>query len=222
MRDILPNGLIDIIRDRYLAGVSDAQEKFHFSKGDEDALTGALGQAISMARPMTYSAEGRSYKYQVTYQKIRGRGPGAPERPLGADGIFEIEVFDENGVPLRQKGLPFQSMKTWSKTIGEMRRQAHDIIQTAGQGLVIDFSPGKYTACPAGTVFDFHSSKAKLESSGVFRDLGHILADEFLECRIGQFGLHYDSNDEIYRDADQRPFVVNHEIKTTVSEVRSS
>jgi hypothetical protein len=222
MRDILPNGLIDIIRDRYLAGVSDAQEKFYFSKGDEDALTGALGHAISMARPMTYSGEGRSYRFQISYQKIRGRGPGAPEHALGADGIFEIEVFDENGRPLRQKGLPFQSMKTWNKTIGELRRQAHDIIQTAGQGLVVDFSPGKYTACPAATVFDFHSSKAKLKSSGEFRDLGHILADQFLECRIGQFGLHYDPDDEIYRDANQQPFIVNHEIRATVTEVASS
>lgn len=79
MRDILPDGLIELIRDRYLAGVSDAQEKFSFSKGDEDALTGALGHSISMAKPMAYSANGQSFKYQITYQKIRGRGPGAPD-----------------------------------------------------------------------------------------------------------------------------------------------
>src|SRR5258705_6940040 len=45
---LLPDGLKALIRDRYLAGVPDAQSKYPFSAADEDALTGALGNSISM------------------------------------------------------------------------------------------------------------------------------------------------------------------------------
>jgi hypothetical protein len=46
MRDILPDFVIDILRDRYLAGVSDALAIFGTSAADEDALTRALGQPL--------------------------------------------------------------------------------------------------------------------------------------------------------------------------------
>lgn len=97
MRDILPETLIGMLRDRYLAGVADAEAKFRFGAGDEDSLTGALGQAISMAQPIQFSGNGESYVVQVFYYKLRGRGRGAPEKSYGADGIFQIEVIDGAG-----------------------------------------------------------------------------------------------------------------------------
>src|SRR5579871_5566236 len=100
---LLPAGLKALIRDRYLAGIADAQAKYPFNAADEDALTGALGSQISMAHHMSYSEGHQQYRYQVTYQKIRGRGRGAPENLLGADGIFQIEVRDHQGE--RRKGL---------------------------------------------------------------------------------------------------------------------
>lgn len=93
------------------------------------------------------------------------------------------------------------------------------MLRTSGQGLVLDFSPGRYTACPAGIVADFPLTPAKLRSSGKFKDLGHMLADEFLECRIGQIGLRYDSEGEVYRDQNGEIFSVNYEIRTTISKL---
>ena len=112
---LLPDGLKAVIRDRYLAGVSDAQAKYPFSAADEDSLTGALGNSISMPHEMLFGDGQNQYSYQMSYRKIRGRGPRAPEKQLGADGIFRIEVTDERG--RQTKGLPFQAKKDGAKLI---------------------------------------------------------------------------------------------------------
>ena len=59
---MLPPGLKSIIRDRYLAGVSDAVAKFDMNAADEDALTGALGNNISMPSPRIFSDGERRYE----------------------------------------------------------------------------------------------------------------------------------------------------------------
>ena len=51
---LLPDGLKALIRDRYLAGVSDALAKYPFSAADEDSLTGALGNSISMPQAVVF------------------------------------------------------------------------------------------------------------------------------------------------------------------------
>ena len=44
----LPDIVREFIRDRYLAGVSEAQAQYDNAMGDEDSLTGALGALISV------------------------------------------------------------------------------------------------------------------------------------------------------------------------------
>jgi hypothetical protein len=109
MRDILPEDVLQAIRDRYLAGVADAEAKFRFNRGSEDSLTGALGSELSMPGPMIFTTADREYEYQVYYQRVRGQGRGAPEKTYGADGIFQIEIRDRDGRIIRRKGLPFQA-----------------------------------------------------------------------------------------------------------------
>lgn len=219
MRDILPENLIRQIRDRYLAGVSDAQAKFRFSADEEDSLTGALGQAISTAAPMIYQENGNSYLWQVTYQKLRGRGVGAPEKLFGADGIFEIEVFDAEGQPIRQKGLPFQAMKNWSKPRQKLLDQASDMLHAVGHGIVIDFEDDGYMALPAGAVIQAEGRASAMRESEQLRDLGHVLADDFLDCKIGSIGLHYDRENEVFRSGDGQVLAVRHAVETTVKKI---
>jgi hypothetical protein len=55
VRDLLPGVVYDYLRDRYLAGTSDAVAHFDAHEADEDALTGALGQAIA-GRPVVFES----------------------------------------------------------------------------------------------------------------------------------------------------------------------
>lgn len=196
MRDILPEPLYQRIRDRYLAGVADAEAKFQYGRADEDTLTGALGQAISTPGREIYQINGEIYRYEVSYQKVRGRGFGAPEKPTGADGLFQIEVTDGDGRPLRQKALPFQAKKEWRGADRDLLRQARDMIRTTGPGLVIDYSHAGYRAADAADVVELGAQAGLLRERGKLHDLGHTLADGFLECTIGVQDLFFDAEQE--------------------------
>src|ERR1019366_423696 len=107
LKEIVSEDCLRHIRDRIKAGVVDAEAQFGINQADEDAVTGALGQAISTT-PTIFKGTGGSYSYHITSTKIRGRGPNAPEKTLGADAIFQVSV-SKNGNQIFSKGLPFQA-----------------------------------------------------------------------------------------------------------------
>jgi hypothetical protein len=144
MRDLLPPHLIDFLRDRYIAGVATAEASFGESRADEDALTGALGQALSMPKPIVFSDASGQYAVRVSYQKLRGRGLNAPERLYGSDGLFQISVTDDSGRVLRRKGLPFQSKVNWRGRSKSLAAQSKDMQRSTGEGLVVDYTERGY------------------------------------------------------------------------------
>src|SRR3954453_4627655 len=102
MRDLLPQHLVDFLRDRYIAGVATAEANFADSSADEDSVTGALGQALAMREPLIFSDQsGAAFSVQISYRKVRGRGLNAPERLYGSAGIFQIAVTTPEGVVIR-------------------------------------------------------------------------------------------------------------------------
>jgi hypothetical protein len=219
VKDLLPESVRHLIRDRYLAGVADAEAQFEFNKADEDSLTGGLGQAISMAEPLAHRINGETYIWQTYYRKIRGRGPSAPERTLGADGVFQIEVLDRQGKVLRRKGLPFQAKKNWSGRDGKLVGQIGDMLREAGQGIAIDYSPRGYTACTAEDVVTMDGRKSALQTAGRMRPLGQILGNDFLDCTIGRPGLFYDEATERFAAPRDVPPSIEHVLGTSVHKV---
>jgi hypothetical protein len=107
--DVLPPQLIRELSNHYYAGVKKAEVLYEFHAADEDAVTGALGQSLAEPQPLFFQIGETAYWWNTTYYKVRGRGEGAPEKAIGADGIFQLEVFDENNNVLIRKGLLFQS-----------------------------------------------------------------------------------------------------------------
>ena len=154
----------------------------------------------------------KQYSYQVSYRKIRGRGPRAPEKLLGADGIFQIEVNDEHG--RQTKGLPFQSKKGWRSTDSKLLAQARQMLETAGNGIVIDFRPDRFSACRAEDVVHNHANRRLIDRAGRIRPLGQLLGDDFLDCRIGRPGLFFDPATETWEGGTISPPKVEHLITT--------
>ncbi|MGO9330543.1 MAG: hypothetical protein ACLQJ0_20835 [Steroidobacteraceae bacterium] len=197
--DLIPRAVIEVVRDRLIVGVADAEAHFEYSKADEDALTGALGQSISRNGAVTIQIGQEKYTVRTYYRKVRGRGLGAPEKPTGADGIFQIEVLNAAGRSVWTKGLPFQSKKEWHGTDSRLASQAGDMIATTGQGLVIDYSSSGYKACPAIAAVEHGGYAAGVSEARQFRPLGQILGNDFLDCTIGVEGLTYDPESELFR-----------------------
>lgn len=199
MRDILPEFVMESLRDRYLAAVSDAESTFVMNSGDEDALTGALGQAVAMPRNQKFSTPEGLYTVDIGYTKLRGRGKNAPERIYGSDGIFQIRIYDANGNVIRSKGLPFQSKKNWKGKNKKLSDQVRDMEQYTPGGIVIDFNSASYGACRAKDVIQAEGDRTRIKVDGKLHRLGQLLGDDFLECEIGTLNLFYDPVKELYK-----------------------
>ena len=198
MRDLLPEIVIDTLRDRYIAGVSDAVATFDMNAADEDALTGALGQAIATSRTLSSSTEKGSVHVEIGYTKLRGRGKNAPEKKFGSDGIFQISVADSQGRIIRSKGLPFQSKKEWRRSDKKLAEQAKQMEEYTLGGIVIDFSRCGYKACSANQVIKAEGKRKNIDDMKSMRPLGQVLGDEFPACRIGTTGLYFDRDTGLF------------------------
>lgn len=196
MRDILPEEVLTRIRDRYVTGVADAEAGFNYNDADEDSLTGALGQAISTSNVIRQRVGKDRYEWKIYSRKIRGRGPRAPEKPLGADGIFQIEILDAHGHVVRRKGLPFQAKKGWSAADHRLVDQSKKLLKAAGTGIVIDLAPRGYTSCTLEDVIAANGHKREALAADTVHPLGQVLGDDFLECTIGKVGLYFDPEEE--------------------------
>lgn len=216
MRDILPQEAIRALRDRYITAVSDAEYTYDMHCADEDSLTGALGQSLAIPRNQVFTVGHKTYSISIGYTKLRGRGKNAPEKIFGSDGIFQIEVKDDQGVVIRSKGLPFQSKKNWTGTNKNLAKQAADMEQHTPGGIVMDFSQRGYKACPAQSVVRAEGNRRVLTEEGQMRGLGQILGDDFLNCTIGTIGLYFDPERELY----VRPDRGLHLLTTTVEILR--
>jgi hypothetical protein len=176
------------IRDRIKAGVVDAEAKFNLNQEDEDAITGALGQAISTAMPIIFKGTQGNYTYHIQSYKIRGRGPNAPEKTLGADAIFQISVF-HNNEQIFTKGLPFQAKKEGGFNNAAVKKQAGDLYRASGTGIVVRYSKDGYTAVDVRVLIR-ESEALQAGHEPKPRKLAIVFGDDFLDCRVGKQGLY--------------------------------
>lgn len=194
----LPEIVRNFIRDRYLAGVADAEAQYENAVGDEDTLTGALGALISTSTPMFFQiGPDLQIEVQIDYRKLRGRGKNAPESRLGADGVFQIQISKSGCSPFR-KGLPFQAKKNWKGRDRNLLNQARDMERRLRGGIAIDYTPRGFTACDIADVIATRGSRKEASDAGFVHPLGQILAHEFLACRVGIEGLYYDNLGESF------------------------
>src|SRR6267142_683462 len=145
LRDVLPDEIVSEIARQYRRAAAEAVADFEGQRGDEDALTGALGSVLRSHANGSLTVNGKNYMWRTTSRKLRGRGRGAPERRTGMDAMIELEVWDGDELKAR-KSLPLQSKKTWRGTDPLLRDQAQKIADLAAGGIVIDFEPDKYWA----------------------------------------------------------------------------
>lgn len=196
MLDTLPREILDALRDRYVAGVADAEALFANFRADEDALTGALGQAISQRPFMSFVTENEKYVVKIETVKLRGRGKNAPEKLYGPDGVFQIEIVDELTKSKFIKTLPFQAKTNWKGVHSALAGQCQNINASLRGGIVVNFLSDGYEACSTKDAAASGGNHRKLKLGGKIQPLGQVLGNEFLECRLGHVGMFYDAYNE--------------------------
>jgi hypothetical protein len=214
MRDILPQQVVDAIRDRMIAGVTLAENHYNYSAADEDSLTGALGESLLAPRLLFHHGED-VFAWSTEYFKIRGRGKGAAEKTTGADGVFQITVRNVDGKVLRTKCLPFQSKKNWRGKNALLAQQSSLLVGQCGAGIAIDYTNHGYFAASAAEVVLANGSRTEISADGKLSRLALLLGIKFLECEIGRIGMHFDPALGRFVGGD-RPDTPSHVIATSV------
>jgi hypothetical protein len=192
---LLPVSVVNSIRDRFYAGITAAELRFRFNSADEDALTGALAQALIEPETMLVRTEQGVFGWRATSHKLRGRGRGAPESRIGADGIFQLEVFNMEGELILKKGLLFQSKVDWTGTDQRLLGQARMLLLQSESSIVIDYTKDGYQAIPASEVVAAGGNRRQI-ATGSNKELSEVLGDEFVGCLVGDQGMFWDSERE--------------------------
>jgi hypothetical protein len=142
---------------------------------------------------MISTESGMIVTWKSRYQKLRGRGRGAPEKKLGIDGLIEIVV---GGLDSRteqwSKVLVFQAKNLGLTNSGNNKsrailRQSEKILKLPVAGVFVVYRPSGYMALSANAVA---RSEGALNGGCPLEDM---LANQFLECSIGTTGFTYDA-----------------------------
>ena len=172
-----------------MARATTAVEGWEDGSDDEDTLTGDLGATLR-TRPSIVTSNGETWMWRVRYKKFRGRGPGALERPTGADGIFQIEVT--RGDEKHFKGLLFQAKKAGT-TDGRLAAQVERMEGLASGGSAIfEYGPNAYRAA-TGHAYLTAGSPSLRSKGAPLQSLSSFLGDSFLPCGTGLRGMYYDA-----------------------------
>ncbi|WP_299134541.1 hypothetical protein [uncultured Tenacibaculum sp.] len=154
---------------------SSAESGWEFSNQDEDTITGDF---LGNLRTPNWINK-NNFEYRFYYNKFRGRGKGALEKSVGADGIITFELI-ENGEHL-YKSFVFQAKKEGNKTGKEQLEKM------------------EYNFPGGNVIFRYGANGYYIENYGNDNmRICEYLYNIFLNCKHGIFGVHYDSdNNEI-------------------------
>lgn len=206
----------DIIADQIRTAVENAEEGFDDHEADEDVISGDLGgQLRSRVR-------GRlgDIIWETRSHKLPGRGKGAPEKIFGADGVFEIKIYDvETDKLIISKGLPYQAKKNGSSQ--GLLDQVENLQKLSCSSVVIDYGPEGFEGIKEKDVLTAKGNLKNVSKENK-KSLGDILAGDFLDCTVGRKGITYNKDARRIVDMSDRqnpkflPLTANHLIQIVV------
>lgn len=195
MRGIVPDQAIMQIQRHLRAKCKTAQQGFFQMEMDEDSVTGALGERLRTTRSQGRKVlvNGKLWRWRVSFQKLRGEGPKAAERSVGAAGLFQIEVEDHASGQMWRKGMLFQGKMSKDSDRARLKRQMEAMESiTPMQSLVVEYDRTGYRSIPSHQLLTLNKSLRTVDSSQLV-PLGDLLADRFVECTMGVKGMYYDA-----------------------------
>lgn len=194
MRQYLPKVIYTAIQSHLRNAAILAEGGWDAGNDEEDTLTGDLGATLRRTWSVPVSIDGHEWRWQVTYKKFRGRGPGAFEKYRGADGIFQIEIENIETSEFIRKGMLFQAKNQYNMRRAELTRQVSDMERLVpGGSAVIEYGPEIYRAFEGRRFLDIGDERPTIQPIR----LGDFLADSFLGCTIGTLGMYYDAKRRI-------------------------
>jgi hypothetical protein len=223
MQDFLPEAVLESLREHYYAGVMAAEIGYGHNAQNENAVTGALGQALFTPGIRFVEVDGHLYRWRATHEVLSSQGPNTAEKAFGADGVFQLEVLDALGHVLRRKALMFQAKKEWRGANKKLRKQAEDMVAYTESAIVVDYRKTGFTGVAARDVIEAGGNRRFIPPERQHR-LAEILGDEFVRCRRGTVGIFWNPETQTldYETGMQvtRRLKIEHLMTTSVQQIR--
>lgn len=157
---------------------------------DEDTLLGHLGSKLKTGSQRVVVSDPELsgvWSWELDYIKFRGRGWGAAEKILGADGILTLSV-DYGGRPQTKAAL-FQA-KIEGVADRELVGQCAKLSNWREAAFVLNFAAHSIQAVDLESVFRAAIGRTRKLSGD---DLAGFLANAFIPCLVGDLELNYDA-----------------------------
>ena len=214
----IPAEVREDIAIRIKEGVAETLAEFDSGEEDEDVFTGHLGARLTTRDRKLYVPDAEVpgvWTWSIRYRKFRGRGKGATEKVVGADGILELSL-DSFGRK-QTKSLLFQSKMggSYDKRLVE---QCAKLSTWREASAVFIYSPDQLGAMSIDRVLRERGDLGG--ATGM--PLDKFINDVFVTCDIGDTDLRYASEKKelIWRTVNDETvaakFNVRHRIRVDV------
>ncbi|WP_129021462.1 hypothetical protein [Edaphocola flava] len=194
----IPYYISDELKAHILNQCPTAESGWEFANQDEDTLTGDF-----FGKMRTQWHTNKDYEWRFHYNKVRGRGRNAMEKTIGADGIITLHYRDRITDQDFYKSLVFQAKKINNPINKDQWKKMNAFFP--GGNMIVCYSPQGYNC------YINNNTTNKLS-------LCKIIAEDFLQCKIGIMGLYYDHKDNKFIRPNNVPTkgTVDHELMIEV------
>lgn len=222
MRDLLPEAVLQSLREHYYAAVMAAEIGYDRNAENENAVTGALGQALFTPDIRIIQVNGQVYGWRAFHEVLSSQGRGTAEREFGADGVFQLELLDRFRTVVRRKALLFQAKKNWNGANKRLLKQAEQMVAYTPSAIVVDYRHAGFSAVGALDVIKAGGNRRHIPPARNKR-LGEILGDDFVWCRIGDVGVFWNPETQTLEFENgtrvPRRIVIKHLMTTIVQQL---
>lgn len=167
---------------------------FRRAYSDEDTLTGDFWSQLSLSDKFNAP---HGWNWNIEYNKIRGRGTGAPEKLIGSDGIFQIHLKDGYGRTIFRKSFLFQAKMEKSYYRKAVLPQVKEMNKIKPRiGVLIVYGEDSFDT--------FKSDEFEKKIDAKKFDICEYITSVFFKCQHGVEDMYFDMDEErlIIEDED--------------------
>lgn len=194
IKDFIPENTLEEIKNHLTKNSRVGERRWPSVKDEEDAGTGDFCGQLSSNWERFSKKDDQNGRWRISYRKFGSR-KNSLEPLTGADGIFQISVFNSFGKPIFRKGLLFQAkkepIKNREELIGQINKMNNFTIDKGNSVFV--FGENGYFAM-TGQEFIVNPKSRKFSSENA---IGKFLSEEFMECRVGIEDLFFDTHKDL-------------------------
>ncbi|MDR6563197.1 MULTISPECIES: J domain-containing protein [unclassified Arcicella] len=170
-----------------------ALDGYNSANEEEDTLTGDLGATLRIKNQKVFVEKGQKelpgyWKWSIDYHKFRGRGPGATENKLGADGIFELKLIV--GTQVEKKSLMFQSKINLTNNDPKLINETIKLTTWREASFILNFTSTEFEAIDLDSII---ATRGRRTNNMNVIPLDKFIGHNFLDCIVGDVDLKYDA-----------------------------